>query len=464
MTESLASKLPELLKGVHPGWVKFLENKGLVPLARKALSKISPDAGELAPRPNLIFEFLRYFGPDDATVLIVGQDPYPTDAQGLCFSIPVGATMKASLQTIIGNLENNAQARAHYRVRNVPDSGRVYSGDLRTWAVQGVLLMNSALTTRAGARGSHRSHWKAFTRKFVRELALHAAAQKKPLVFMLWGNDARSYASSTGTDNVAHIVYEWTHPSPLINNRLAPARKFEASPQFALTNANLRERNLRDIDWDPLAYTIVFTDGSCPKNGDSDAEASFALGVLSGPLKHVWVAGRVAPQEYKLVDSNNLARGFKPVPETKAVPTNNRGEYLAWCWALLLLLRGKVVGRTEIVSDSDLFIQTMKTWLPARRCKGTEKKLKNYDLIYIADALLHRLREGNVFKREGVKLTHTRSHQKRPPPTASSREQVLWIGNDMVDKEAGDILKTSDPFVFKTKLPALEWQLIKRYE
>lgn len=462
-THTLSERLPALLQGVHPGWLPFFVEHGLGDLAREALEKAEPDVGRLAPAEGLIFEFLRYFGPDDAQILIMGQDPYSDGdaAQGVCFSIPHGEPLKESLKSIIGNLERNGLTRPHYLVKDDPSSGLTHSGDLRVWAAQGVLLMNAALTNRAGARGAHRGHWKRFTTAFVRALSARAAAQERQIIFMLWGADARAFAEAV---DGPHPVYHWTHPSPLINNRLPEGSRFERAPHFVDANAALRARGLRPVEWDPLAFTYAFTDGSCPRNGKPDAEASFAAFILTGPLKLVEVAGRVAPQDYAFTDPDDPLKGFAPVPGTKTAPTNNRGEYLAWCWVLLLLLRGGVRGRAEVVSDCNLFIQTMEDWLPSRRARGKEAGLKNLDLVLIADRLLRDLRDAVGAGSAGVLLTHVNSHRKRPPPEAGPRAQVLWYGNDRVDQVAGALLEGSEEFTLTTNSPALDWRLHGRFK
>lgn len=460
-----------LLRGVHPGWNDFLAERGLLDPLHAALAKVGDD---LSPPEHLVFEYLRFFGPDDARVVIIGQDPYPTEAQGVCFSIPPDQPLKQSLKPIIANLERHGLARAHYRHKDNPQSGQVYCGDLRSWATQGVLLMNAALTTRAGVIGSHRGVWKAFTAAFLRALADNANERGRPLIALLWGDDARAHAQ--GLSQRGATVYQWTHPSPARNNTLPPVSRFENAPHFADANQTLIKANERPIEWDPLALTLAFTDGSCPRNGKPDAVASYAAYVLMGPLRKVQVRGLVSPHAYAFVDEDSPLRGFAPVEGTPMTPTNNRGEYLAWCWVLLTLLRGGVRGRVEVVSDCNLFIQTMKSWLPARRRKGTEKELSNFDLVHIADVLLGALREG--ISVGGVEMTHVNSHRKIPEndgTAAGIRARVLWYGNDHVDRAAGELTahdrvgaSSASSAIgyepeFTTGSPALDWCLNKRY-
>lgn len=184
----------------------------------------------------------------------------------------------------------------------------------------------------------------------------------------------------------------------------------------------------------------VFTDGACLRNGRSDAAASYACYVAAGVSAGRVVSGRVPPYEFRMV-SGDPCDGFAADPAKAATPTNNRGEYLAWCHALHLLLadsaKASAGKKAEVVSDCNLFIQTMKVWLPARRKKNTEAELKNYDLVKIGSALLDALRANGV----EVVMTHIRSHQKRPAD-AGTVAYENWAGNDRADLEAKKALQS----------------------
>jgi ribonuclease HI len=216
-----------------------------------------------------------------------------------------------------------------------------------------------------------------------------------------------------------------------------------------------------------LAPTLAFTDGSCVRNGRPDAEAGYAVHYWAGPLRGVELRGRVAPCEYAFVDPSEPRLGFVPSAGAPATPTNNRGEYLAWCWCLLLLLRAGGRGAAEVVSDCNLFIRTMEEWLPARRARGTERELKNYDLVAVGAALLAALRGQIGLGPRGVELTHIRSHRKRPSAASGRRAQILWAGNDRADRGAkqalGPALKDPAAPLLITHSPALHWALWGRW-
>jgi ribonuclease HI len=172
----------------------------------------------------------------------------------------------------------------------------------------------------------------------------------------------------------------------------------------------------------------AYTDGGCTANGRAGARASFAAAFVGGGADGARISGSVPPLEFALLAPEDPAQGFAPVAGRAVLPSNNRGEYLAWCWALLILLRAGET-RAEIVSDCNLFIMTMTEWLPARRRKGTADRLKNFDLVTIGDALLAALRARGA----DVALTHVNSHRPCPPDAPGARD---WAGNDLADRLA----------------------------
>ena len=153
------------------------------------------------PPPGQVFAALELVPPEDVRVVIVGQDPYPTPghAHGLAFSYRGEGALPRSLRNIL------VEIQAETGVEPSPGG----SGDLTPWARQGVLLLNTVLTVRAGEAGSHRRRgWEALTDAVL----AHLAAQPRRIVFLLWGADARRKARLVGRP---HVVLEAGHPSPL---------------------------------------------------------------------------------------------------------------------------------------------------------------------------------------------------------------------------------------------------------
>lgn len=182
------------------------------------------------PPMNDIFNALKYTPFKDIKAVIIGQDPYHGEGQahGLCFSVKKGVEPPPSLKNIYKEMEN--------------DLGIPYPnhGELTKWAKQGVLMLNTVLTVRAGNAASHRGQgWENFTDRVISEL------NKKniPTVFILWGKPAEEKAKII--TNPLHLKLTAPHPSPL-----SAYRGFFGSKPFSKTNKFLTENGLTPIDWE----------------------------------------------------------------------------------------------------------------------------------------------------------------------------------------------------------------------
>ena len=180
------------------------------------------------PEMNDIFNALRLTSYSDTRVVILGQDPYhgPGQAHGLSFSVPSGMPAPPSLKNIFKEIES--------------DLGFKMSGypNLEKWAQQGVLLLNAVLTVRSGEAASHsKIGWEQFTDAVIRCISDHCEG----VVFMLWGNFARTKRDLI--DHSRHYVLEAAHPSPLARGA------FFGSRHFSQANSLLAARGLTPIDW-----------------------------------------------------------------------------------------------------------------------------------------------------------------------------------------------------------------------
>ena len=164
----------------------------------------------------------------EVKVVILGQDPYhgPGQAMGLSFSVPQGIPAPPSLKNIFKEIENDLGIRM---------SG---STDLSPWASQGVLLLNAVLTVMAGAAASHsKLGWQQFTDAVISTISQKCTG----VVFLLWGNYARSKAALI--DSSRHHVLEAAHPSPLARGAFFGCR------HFSRTNEILVSEGKSPIDW-----------------------------------------------------------------------------------------------------------------------------------------------------------------------------------------------------------------------
>lgn len=181
------------------------------------------------PNMNNIFEVLKHTSYKDTKVLILGQDPYhgENQANGLSFSVTETTKIPPSLRNIFTELVSDIKC-------DYPPSG-----DLTKWAKEGVLLLNSILSVGAGKPMSHASMgWELFT-----DYILSCLNEKDyPIVFILWGNHARSKKRLINQQK--HLVLESVHPSPL-----SAHRGFFGSCPFSKANAFLVSKGIHPIDW-----------------------------------------------------------------------------------------------------------------------------------------------------------------------------------------------------------------------
>lgn len=180
------------------------------------------------PAFDNIFNALKLTPYKDVKVVILGQDPYhgEGEAHGLAFSVQEGIALPPSLKNIYKELYD--------------DLGILNKkGDLTNWAREGVLLLNSVLTVEKDMPASHKDlGWGLLTDHIIKLINL----KEEPVVFILWGNFARSKKAFI-TDK-KHLIIESAHPSPL-----SASRGFFGSKPFSRTNEFLKNNNINEIDF-----------------------------------------------------------------------------------------------------------------------------------------------------------------------------------------------------------------------
>lgn len=180
-----------------------------------------------------IFNALKLTPLKDVKVVILGQDPYHDEnqAHGLAFSVKPGISLPPSLKNIYREIETDLNVR-------MPQSGY-----LKSWAKQGVLLLNTVLTVRAHQAASHQNMgWEIFTDHIIDKIA----AENRPIVFILWGKKAEEKEEKI--KNPLHLVIKAPHPSPL-----SASRGFFGSKPFSKTNDYLIKHNIKPIDWSNIS-------------------------------------------------------------------------------------------------------------------------------------------------------------------------------------------------------------------
>lgn len=181
------------------------------------------------PPKELIFNAFELTPFDKVKAVILGQDPYhtPGAAMGLCFSVPKSEKIPPSLVNIYKAIQNDTGIEP-------PNHGC-----LKSWAENGVLLLNTVMTVEEGKANSHKSKgWEKFTDAVIKKLN----ELDRPLVFMLWGAPAQKKEKLL--DNPKHLILKSVHPSPL-----SAYRGFYDCGHFSAANKYLEQNGIEPINW-----------------------------------------------------------------------------------------------------------------------------------------------------------------------------------------------------------------------
>ncbi len=212
-------------------WQAALSPEFRKPYYRRLRETVVQEYGSrrIFPPKDEIFTAMHLTPLSKVKVVILGQDPYhePGQAQGLCFSVPEGVKIPPSLVNIYQELHDDLGC-------DIPQHG-----NLRSWAEQGVLLLNTVLTVRAHEAFSHRGiGWEQFTDAIIAILN----KEDRPMVFLLWGSPAQKKAEML--DNPKHLILKAPHPSPL-----SAYRGFFGCRHFSKCNEFLTGHGEEPIDW-----------------------------------------------------------------------------------------------------------------------------------------------------------------------------------------------------------------------
>ncbi len=212
-------------------WDELLKNEFQSDYYLKLRNFLAYEYKHYTVYPNMydIFNALKTTSYSDVKVVILGQDPYhgPNQAHGMCFSVKKGVEAPPSLKNIFKELQDDCGC-------SIPPHG-----ELTEWAKQGVLLLNTVLTVRAGQANSHANKgWEILTDQIIRLLN----EKQTPIVFLLWGRNAQNKISLITNPN--HLILKCAHPSPL-----SAYNGFFGCHHFSKTNAFLKEHGMKEIDW-----------------------------------------------------------------------------------------------------------------------------------------------------------------------------------------------------------------------
>lgn len=383
------------------------------------LRKYGPEFEELCPAPKNIFKAFQLVPPQDVKIVIIGQDPYhsPGVADGLCFSTQ-DEKIPHSLKNIYKTLKSNELVK------------ETEHSCLQNWAIQGTLMINSALTTEESRPGHHAKMWIPWTKWLISYLS----ANYENLIFVLWGKHAQSFASEI--DETYHYVYRWAHPSPAQtghkNTRFINCDHFERIPDLYEYLHGV------SFNWNVTSNTVIYTDGACHGNGKDNAKGGFGVYFQAGPLKHTNMYGPIRPTEY---DGEFLK------------VTNNRSELTAICEALEYYHDRGCVGNLTLVTDSQICQKTITEWIDGWYSRNLIDKKKNPDLIWRLWGALVNIRHFQKIFGFYFKVIHVNSHLKKKGmkiPEKGTKKYKLYEGNFVVD-DLADMGEKCENIVIRIK-------------
>ena len=216
---------------VGNNWDNILQEEYDKDYFKKIVKFINKEYKEkvIFPPKSQILRALSLTNYNDVKVVILGQDPYHGvgEANGLAFAVSNGIKLPPSLKNIYKELYNDLEIK--------PST----VGNLECWAKEGVLLLNAVLTVEKDKAASHKNiGWEMFTDSIIKKIN----EKEEPVVFILWGNFAKSKKNLI--TNSKHLVIESSHPSPFSVNY-----GFFGSKPFSRTNKFLKDNNIKEIDW-----------------------------------------------------------------------------------------------------------------------------------------------------------------------------------------------------------------------
>ncbi len=428
----------------------------------------------ITPSEDMIMNAFQKCPLNKVRVVLCAQDPYYTAnvCNGLAFASSRTMKIQASLMSIYKCLHQ------HKLITKIPGHG-----DLTSWATQGVLLLNSALTTLVGKANAHKKVWSSYTDAIIKHIG---RVDNDKTVFILLGAFAQK--KQPLIEGMHHTVLTWGHPSPINrHNRAGSELAFINCTCFSKANDELEQPinwnsiNECDIATTPMTtsmttpmttpvsptvnttaqsamqqprqttrtttttqsatqsaiqsttvlepgssgVTWIFTDGAASGNGKSDCKGAWA----------VYITVRQSNTQYDSEFSGVL------VKTTTEAPTNNRAELTAIQQAIsraIISIKQDdpfFANRTiAIISDSQYAINTITRWYSKWTSNSTKHKLakkKNIDLI---DAIYTELQQLKTLRE--VIFKHVRGHKGDP-----SLHQFYIYGNERVDKVCAALAK-----------------------
>lgn len=410
------ARIEKIISSIHSEWRRIFladENDELFVDVLNCIYNYEPTYEQLCPYVDDVFNAFR-FAFNRTRVVIIGQDPYPEKdlAHGLSFSVNYGKPIPPSLQNIFKCLKHNGF------IDEMPTHGC-----LDNWAAQGILLLNTSLTTVVGKSNYHAKIWEGWTDMVIK----HLSDNRSDLIFLLWGNNAQS--KERFIDVNKHYVHSWIHPSPQAQATAPEHLKFINCDGFLYATEAYEAKFGRPINWNPSIHTYVYTDGACKNNGKENALAGYGIFFRTGALNNVKIWSYLPDSTHEGV---------------KMKQTNNRAEIYAAIDALETYYYYKCIGDLTLIVDNELTLNIAMKWIDNWAKYDKIKERKNPDLLYRYKNILDKIRQRQKDLGFTFKMLHVNSHLKKKGikiPKRGTIEYLHYLGNEIADKLAEEGVK-----------------------
>lgn len=371
------------------------------------------DIEKTTPPPAKWFEWARLTQLDSIRIIIIGQDPYPTEgnAHGLAFS---------SLNEFPGSLQNIFKCLEHHKlIQNYRET----KTDLTSWAKQGILLFNTALTTEIKNPGAHIDLWSNYSKRMLKRI-LHYHLESN-LFILCWGKVAQNFIGKIIKTRLEKFtILEWCHPSPLTHG------KFISCDHFIRINEHYEANGMPAINWQSIESVptqIIFTDGSCRSIKNRKSKD---VGGETDQKVTDKVATKVATGGYAVFFAEGTIQSKVLIGSLES-PTNIRAECKGIIKALETMADVKEKHRVTIYTDSEFWIKMIYKYMPAWIASGKSFEDKaNPDMTKALWRLWNDCHHN-------VKLEHVYSHNKSNLRESKNLiDQKKYRGNELADKYA----------------------------
>lgn len=427
----------ELFANIETSWKNIITKEECIKILFNIIRTIDNDLKKIGynkennisdyitPHPKNIFRAFKYFSIKDLKVILIGQDPYPQGANGLCFSHDKKFQKKGdSMANIIKCIENTCKIK-------------IDCNDIEKWTNNNTLLLNTILTRYTNEsikKGLLKKSifWESFIIYILREISSYKYFKNNEIFIMLWGNESQKLEKYLKNDKFK--ILKWTHPSPMttINNDISNPKHFMHCNHFkTIQNSSTFIFKFNKV--------YIFTDGACIGNGKITAKGSYAFYIpqtfnnqtnYSNEIKFSEI---IKPNFYKCTDGDSEIQ-IHPNIEKKEKITNSRTELLGIISALLFVINNRINKNYEsiiLVSDSMYVINQFNE---------KHNTNANNDLV---DIMLYLKKYINNIKTLH-QYSHTNKSNKKNKITLNDENKdilhELVKGNDIVDKLASNLI------------------------